>query len=291
MKTEKLKNVNDKMIQDLMDQSIDTIFTSKKEVIEILAHEIRNEFNDPSFHYEAALFSLYLVKTLPITINKTLSASAYVYIFYSVYKIQEMTIGELSIVSHLNDLISEVISVLKNSEKKARDSKIKACLEKYEGGNLNCNEPKFYPYIQNIVNIVIMVTDEFEKTFKRVKEDAELLLYKTYRRRFISKVGEYIYSIPIDSIQCFFSCGRATYLFTKDGKKYLIDQCLQEVEKYIDPQIFFRINRKYIIRDTSISKTIEFSQCRLKVYLKEIDDDDIVISREKVNLFKSWLDS
>lgn len=58
----------------------------------------------------------------------------------------------------------------------------------------------------------------------------------------------------------------------------------------LDPEIFFQISRKYIISLKAVKDMISFSNSRLKIILKECGDDDVIVSRERVQDFKKWLD-
>ena len=117
------------------------------------------------------------------------------------------------------------------------------------------------------------------------------LLTRQYKSRFIVKVGEHIRSIRIEGIQCFYSMEKATYLQTIEDRHYVIDHSLEQVEALIDPTIFFRVNRKFIIALEGISDIISYSNSRLKVVLKKPEEEDIIVSREKVKDFKQWLES
>lgn len=120
----------------------------------------------------------------------------------------------------------------------------------------------------------------------------EILLYKKeYKPRFMVKVGEKIQSINAASIDYFYSDQKATFLKTKDNKKYLIDYPLDQLEDLLDPTSYFKLNRKYITHHNAIDEVFSFSNSRLKVTLKNSDDDNILISREKVQKFKEWLDA
>jgi two-component system, LytTR family, response regulator LytT len=51
----------------------------------------------------------------------------------------------------------------------------------------------------------------------------------------------------------------------------------------------FRV-RKYIINLKAIADIISYSNSRLKIELKVENDEDIIVSREKVKSFKAWLE-
>jgi DNA-binding LytR/AlgR family response regulator len=113
---------------------------------------------------------------------------------------------------------------------------------------------------------------------------------KSYKSRFLVRFGEKIQSIPIEEVSFFFSEERVTFIQTNAGKKYVLDATLEQVETQVDPEVFFRLNRKYLSRVEAVEEVLSYSNSRLKVKLKNSPDSDILISREKVGEFKEWLD-
>jgi DNA-binding LytR/AlgR family response regulator len=81
-----------------------------------------------------------------------------------------------------------------------------------------------------------------------------------------------------------------TFLQTWAGKKYVIDQTLEQTESQLDPTRFFRLNRKYLASLDAIESVFTYSNSRLKIKLQSCEDPDILVSREKVSEFKAWLD-
>ncbi|MEM8568207.1 MAG: LytTR family DNA-binding domain-containing protein [Bacteroidota bacterium] len=116
------------------------------------------------------------------------------------------------------------------------------------------------------------------------------MLTRQYKNRFIIKIGEHIKAVGVDDILYFFSRDKATYCTTDEGKNYLLDYPIQDLTNMIDPEKFFQINRKYIISLKSIQDMVSFSNSRLKIILKNSNDDNVIVSRERVQEFKKWLD-
>lgn len=114
---------------------------------------------------------------------------------------------------------------------------------------------------------------------------------KAFKNRFLVRFGEKIQSVPIEEIAFFFSEERVTFLQTDAGKKFVLDSTLEQLESHVDPVLFFRVNRKYLCRANAVEELLTYSNSRLKVKLKNCPDSDILISREKVGEFKTWLDS
>lgn len=116
------------------------------------------------------------------------------------------------------------------------------------------------------------------------------MLRKQYKTRFVIKVGEHLKSIPVEEILFFYSLEKATYLCTSEFKTYLVDYSLDRILEMVDEQRFFRINRKYILSNQSIADIVFYSNSRLKIKLKKPDEENIIVSRDKVAAFKEWLD-
>lgn len=121
-------------------------------------------------------------------------------------------------------------------------------------------------------------------------EMAMQMLTKRYKERFVIKVGEHLKTFSTDEILFFFSQDKATFAQTSDGRKYVLDFSMDHLESILSPEKFFRINRKYIISISSIQDMISHVNSRLKLKLKTSDDDDVIVARERVDLFKNWLD-
>lgn len=119
---------------------------------------------------------------------------------------------------------------------------------------------------------------------------AMAMLTNKYKSRFVIKVGEHIKSVAVDDILYFFSRDKASFCCIKDNKNYILDYSLEQIEAMVDPEIYFRINRKYLISLGAITDIISYSNSRLKIVLKNCPDDDVIVSRDRVNDFKSWLD-
>lgn len=112
---------------------------------------------------------------------------------------------------------------------------------------------------------------------------------KTFKTRFLVKVGERIQTVDVNEIAFFFSEDKVTFLQTTAGRKFIIDYTLDELEDMVSPDTFFRLNRKYITSISAIKDVFTYSNSRLKVHLQHCADQDILISRERMGAFKSWL--
>ncbi len=113
---------------------------------------------------------------------------------------------------------------------------------------------------------------------------------KNFKSRFMVKVGDKIKTVPVDDILLFYSQEKATFIRTSNGHTYCIDYALDQLEPMLDPEICFRINRKYIVHIRACTSILAWTNSRLRLKIEGIDDNDIIVARERVQEFKSWLD-
>jgi DNA-binding LytR/AlgR family response regulator len=111
-----------------------------------------------------------------------------------------------------------------------------------------------------------------------------------FKSRFMVKVGDKIKSIPIEEILAFYSLEKATFIQTTTNRTYCIDYSLDQLETLLDPNICFKINRKYIVSLQACTNILAWTNSRLRLKIEGIDDEDIIVARERVQEFKNWLD-
>jgi DNA-binding LytR/AlgR family response regulator len=118
----------------------------------------------------------------------------------------------------------------------------------------------------------------------------EMIQERKYKERFIVKYGEHIKSFPVENIVGFYSEEKISFFKNDNGRKYVVDYTIEQIEGLINPALFFRINRKYIINLDAIEDVVVYSNSRLKLKVKHLSDHDLIVAREKVQEFKKWLD-
>ncbi len=136
---------------------------------------------------------------------------------------------------------------------------------------------------------------------KRLKQDqhanmiknittAYQTINKSYKNRFMVKMGETIVSLKADDIAFFVSEEGTTILSTHQKKRYAIDYTLDQLEQLLAPDLFFRINRQVIISINAVEKVSTYFNSRLKIFSPQLQDEQAIVSRDRVQEFKGWLD-
>lgn len=112
---------------------------------------------------------------------------------------------------------------------------------------------------------------------------------KNFKSRFMVNAGDKIITVPVDTILVFYSLGKGTFIRTADRHTYCIDYALDQLESMLQPETFFRINRKYIVHINACTNMLAWTNSRLRLKIEGFDDD-IIVARERVQKFKKWLD-
>lgn len=111
----------------------------------------------------------------------------------------------------------------------------------------------------------------------------------SYQKRFMVTIGEKIKSIPIEEVAYFFGQQKYVFLITHDNRRHIINYTLGQLEAMLDPELYFRINRQFIIGYKSIANMYAYSKSRIKIDLAPTADIEAIVSIEKSPRFKEWL--
>ena len=120
---------------------------------------------------------------------------------------------------------------------------------------------------------------------------ADMVLNKmqSVEKRFLIKFSGQLINLLSRDVACFYTRKKMVMVMTTAGKKMPVDEPLEKLEKELDSKKFFRVNRGIIINEDAIEKMITYSRSRIKLILKPMFEEDIIVSREKTPLFKDWL--
>ncbi|TJY36202.1 LytR/AlgR family response regulator transcription factor [Pontimicrobium aquaticum] len=113
---------------------------------------------------------------------------------------------------------------------------------------------------------------------------------RDYKKRFSVKVGQHLKLINVDDIECVYSENKGTYVFTSEGRNYLLDTTLEQLENELEPHTFFRINRKFFVNINAIKDMVSYTNSRLQIKLNNYNEQDVIVARERVKDFKEWLE-
>lgn len=110
-----------------------------------------------------------------------------------------------------------------------------------------------------------------------------------YRSRFLVRHLSQWLPVNASEIAFFYSQDGVTLFRTTNNQKFPVDYALDELETMLDPKLFFRSNRQYLINITAVQQIHSYFNNKLKITLKPTADDEVLVSRERAADFKKWM--
>ncbi len=126
------------------------------------------------------------------------------------------------------------------------------------------------------------LVNNFEELIRKLSE-------KQYRERFLVYQGDSLIPLKTGEVAYFVSEDGETILVTNSNKKYFIGESLDSLENELNPAVFFRANRQFILSNTCIRKIHPYGQQKLKIVTEPATTDEIVVSKLRATQFKRWL--
>ena len=109
-----------------------------------------------------------------------------------------------------------------------------------------------------------------------------------YKERFLVQQAGQLLPVPVSEIAYFFTRNDWVCLCTRDGRQFLVEYRLDELENLLDPKHFFRLNRQLIASLAAIEKARNQANGRLQIELLPALAEEVFVSREKAAAFLNW---
>lgn len=112
---------------------------------------------------------------------------------------------------------------------------------------------------------------------------------KNYRTRFLLSYRDGFKTVMIGDVLYFYSEQKITKARLADGTDEIIPHTMDELEQQLDPKLFFRANRQFIICINAVEHVYNYFNNKLKVAMRKNTDVEIIVSRDKAPLLKNWM--
>lgn len=113
---------------------------------------------------------------------------------------------------------------------------------------------------------------------------------KDYRKRFLIPHKDGYKTLLVEDVMYFFTELGINYAVLFNGNTEVVPQNLEELEGQLDPKLFFRANRQFIIHVNSVKHIHNDFNGKVSLELKLSTTSKIIVSREKAPSLKTWLD-
>lgn len=108
-------------------------------------------------------------------------------------------------------------------------------------------------------------------------------------KRFLVRLGDKLLSLEAENAAYFLVEDRVVFFMSAEGKRYPLDQSLEEIEHLLDPENFFRINRQFLVNRKAISGMSVVSKSRVKLQLNPDYPAETIVSKERSPTFRLWI--
>lgn len=98
-------------------------------------------------------------------------------------------------------------------------------------------------------------------------------------------------NIPTDTIAFFYIKHETSVIRCFDHQEYMLNQSLDQIHSMLSPEQFFRLNRQYLVNFSAIKEVEHYFARKLLVNLVVPTPDKLLVNKEKVQIFLSWLEN
>ena len=114
---------------------------------------------------------------------------------------------------------------------------------------------------------------------------------RPYKSRFLVRQGETLLPLPAAEAAWFQSRHDTTTLATHDGRRFVIEYTLEQLEALLDPALFFRLNRQVLAQLPAVRRLVPHLGGKLLVELSPTPTGgEALVSKEKASAVKYWLE-
>lgn len=110
------------------------------------------------------------------------------------------------------------------------------------------------------------------------------------KNRFLVQTGDTFRPVATADVAFFYSEDKYTYLHLFSGRRYIIDYTLDQLERMVDTEQFFRVSRNCIANISSIHKISKYFAGRLLLQFQPECPHEVIVSRSRADYFLKWAD-
>lgn len=113
-----------------------------------------------------------------------------------------------------------------------------------------------------------------------------------YKARFLVRQGEALLPLPAAEAAWFQSRHETTTLATFDGRRFVVDYTLEQLEGLLDPRQFFRLSRQVLAQLPAVRRLVPHLGGKLLAELSPAlpAGTEALVSREKAAPLRRWLE-
>jgi DNA-binding LytR/AlgR family response regulator len=113
---------------------------------------------------------------------------------------------------------------------------------------------------------------------------------KGYRKRFLVKKGIDWVAVKTEEIAYCYAAHKLSFIVDHKAQRFILDKSLVDLENELDPSLFFRISRKWLVNIHHIRRIKTHAKSKLLLELNPPPPEEVIVSQETALAFKKWID-
>lgn len=151
------------------------------------------------------------------------------------------------------------------------------------------------PVTRNKLEIALEKYHTFKSVFEKENTVSNLnsllqQLKYNYKSALLVYQKDKIIPVQVKDIACIYLNKTMLNISTMSGHKYYLSSTLDDVENMLDPSMFCRANRQFLINKAAIINAERFFARKLTVKLIVETTEPVIVSKAKASEFLQWLE-
>ncbi|MBP5515782.1 MAG: response regulator transcription factor [Bacteroidales bacterium] len=123
---------------------------------------------------------------------------------------------------------------------------------------------------------------------EQIRSLMEMMQSNKYKSYFLIQVRDKLVPLQVSDIAYIYLDDKLTRAVTFNGQSQILDKPLDAIFSQLDPTLFFRANRQYIISHKAVKDISIWPLSKLHITLSLPTPDKIIVSRARTAEFKDW---
>ena len=138
-------------------------------------------------------------------------------------------------------------------------------------------------------DVLFMTKGAVSQALAELENQLDVCVFDRQRARLhLNHEGEKLLPLAVDQVEYFCIADGVTKAVLSGSESYVLPYTLDELTESLDPERFFRVNRQYLISRHSVEDIDLWFNNRLAINLRIPTAGKILVSKQRVNEFKSW---
>jgi DNA-binding LytR/AlgR family response regulator len=95
--------------------------------------------------------------------------------------------------------------------------------------------------------------------------------------------------VRMPDIACFYTNNEKTYVYLRDGQGILFNKSLDVILQSLNPHMFFRANKQFVIARNAVANITVWFDSRLLITLSIDAPERVYVSKNRAAEFKKWM--